>query len=293
MKNTTSPVLLRAAALASLLIVTGCSDPEVLAKVGDTPIRKADVERIVGEARREGDSAPAQVLETLITRELLAEAARDADLDADPKLRAQLASMEREVLAQALVERELAPLMTEAALRKRYEDQKESLQQRQVHVRHVMVRMPENPTADQRRVAQQRINFAYARLVGGEEFEEVVKQLQETPEHSVESADLGVLREGQVASSFFEAAAALDPREYSKPLETPYGFHVLQALAPAATVVPAIEEVRSRLAVEVRREAEAALIQRLRDDIRVKRYPERLEASQSPDSGAAAIAGEQ
>jgi hypothetical protein len=60
----------------------------------------------------------------------------------------------------------------------------------------------------------------------------------------------------------------------------------VRAIDDLRTVVPPFEEVRGRLAAEQRREREAKLLEELRAEISIKRYPERLSpANQGADAG--------
>jgi parvulin-like peptidyl-prolyl isomerase len=278
--------------LAAVLVpVCACQDPEVLATVGDTDIRRADVEYAASQRSPAARLEPTAQLEVLITRELLAEEARRQSLEEDRTVRAQLASAEREVLAKALLDKTLKQAHTEEALRQRYAEQKESLSRRQVHVRHLMVPLSSPLSAEARHTAQARINLLHARLVGGESFDTVAQEVTVAGDSGVQAQELGAVREGQVHPVFFDAAAALKQHEFSQPVETPFGLHIIQALAPPETVLPSFEEVRGQLAAEARREAEAKLVAGLRERIRVERHPERLDGGTGTVTRASADAG--
>lgn len=274
----------------ALVLVCACKDPEVLATVGGTDIRRADVEYAASQRSPAAQVKPPALLDALISRELLAEAAREQSLDEDSTVRACLAASEREILAQALLEKELKHATTEESLRQRYAEQKEPLSRRQIRVRHLMVPLSPDASADARRTAQARINLLHARLVSGEAFEALAREAA-SGEASVQYQELGVLREGQVHPTFFSAAATLKQNEFSQPVETPFGLHIIQALEAPETVVPSFEEVRGQLAAEARREAEAKLLATLRERIRVERHPERLEGGTGATTGAGSDAG--
>jgi parvulin-like peptidyl-prolyl isomerase len=82
--------------------------------------------------------------------------------------------------------------------------------------------------------------------------------------------DLGPLLEGEVDAGFFAAAAALHAGQVSKPVESPFGLHLIKALEEPSSVSPSFEEARGALAAQARREAQAKLLERLRRDIGVK-----------------------
>jgi hypothetical protein len=273
------------ALLVLLASLSGC-DRSAVAEAGRTKVSRAELAYL---SRRRGGSADdaSAALRELGRRALLAEAARRADLDEDPLVVARLATSRREILAQAFLERELARADAEDGLRKRYDEQKEALTKRRIHVAHVAFHA-RGGDAQARAAAQSRATRAYARLSGGEPFEKVARDLSEDPMTSKQGGDLGPLLEGQVDAPFFEAAAKLRPGEYSAPYESPFGYHLLKALGPVERVAPTFDEVRGELAAKARAEAETKLLQRLQDQIGVELHPERVvkaETSKSKSEG--------
>jgi peptidyl-prolyl cis-trans isomerase C len=262
-----------------------------VAKVGRTAVSIEDLKHfrsIQSPAVRPG---AAESLDALVDRELLAEEARRQKLQEQPSVKVRLAAAERELLAHELLERAVAPSVTEEALRARYDASRSSLERREVHVAHIFARMPEGSDETVRRQAQVRINQAFARLAGGEPFEKVAREVSEDTVSAPQGGDLGVVKEGGVDVTFFAQAAALSEGAWSKPFVTPFGWHVVKALEALKTAVPPFEEARGRLEAEARQEAQAKLLERLRQEISVRRYPERLqlveEVGKPPGEGEA------
>lgn len=272
------------------LMLAGCGDAQVVAEVGKSKVRRAEVELFRQDWSAGERPAPAEALQALVDRTLLAEAARREGLAEDEQVRARVAAAEREVLARALLEKRLEEATAEGELRKRYEAGKEALARRQVHVRHILVRLPGD--AQGRARAQSRINELHARLRGGEAFEKVAQEGSEDRVSGEKGGELGVVEEGQVDARFFKEAAALKRGEVSRPFETSYGLHLVQAVEDVRVVTPGFEEVKGKLAAEARREAEARVLAELRESIRVETYPERLRAASAGGRGPGADAGE-
>src|SRR6266568_646327 len=268
--NAEGPVALaRATALAvAALALTACTGKDVVAKVDGTKLRQADLAAYRGARGKD----PQATLEALVDRTVFAEAGRKAGLADDPVLQARLRAAERETLAQAYLDRELAKVSGEDQLRKRYAAEREKLSVREVHVAH----MAFHATAGDRAAysaAQAKVSRAAARLAGGESFEKVARELSEDPVSAARGGELGRVREGQVDAGFFAAAVALKRGAVSKPVETPFGFHLVKALEEPQSVTPPYEEVRGLLAAEVRSEAEVSLLGALRRKLGVKTYP--------------------
>ncbi len=275
-----------ASALA-LMLLAACDNPNLLAKVGKTEVLRADLEDFAGaRARLAVDD---KSLDSLVDRELLAEGARRQGIASEPKVRARLAALEREVLAQAMLEHAAAEAAGNEALRKRYADSRDKLSRKRVHVRQLVVRFAEASGDDARVAAQAKINALYSRVLAGEDFAAVAREGSEDPITAARGGDLGSLLEGQVDATFFAEAAALKNGETSKPFRSPFGFHLIKAIEDPALLTPSFEESRGKLAAEIRLEQEQALIQSLRASIRVKRYPEHLPAK--PAGATPAVEG--
>ncbi|RKI14203.1 hypothetical protein D7Y15_15560 [Corallococcus sp. AB030] len=279
--------------LLTALLSTGCRDEDVVARVGRTDLRRADVELFASQRAPEAGGIQAQ-LDGLIDRQRLAEEADTRGLDDRPDVRARLAAARREVLAQALVEEQLQGATEDKALRERYAAQKDALSRREIHVRHILVRVPQGADEAERRRARDRVNLLYARILGGEAFDKVARESSQDEVSAPRGGDLGPVLEGQVHAAFFEAAAALKPDEVGKPFETPYGLHIVQAISPVETRVPSFEEARGRLAAESRREAEARWMKDLRERVSVERFPQAMRPLEAgaPDAGTEATQGE-
>ncbi len=276
--NVTSPNLARFAAGVAILslpiVLFGCGDRDVVAKVGRTKVTRAELDAFVDAAGGRLGNDRAAALEVLVERARLAEAARRADVDDDREVEARIAASRREILASAYLEKALEPAVREDLLRKRYQAEKDRLARRRIHVAHVVTR-PTSVGKDAHDAAQARIIKAYARLAGGEPFEKVAKETSEDEVSARRGGDLGLLLEGQVDATFFETAAKLKANETSRPFESAFGFHVVKAIEDPQTVTPSFEEVRGQLAAEARREAERELVARLRNEIRTEVHLDR------------------
>jgi hypothetical protein len=270
---------------AAAVVLSACRDPDVVAVVGRSRIRLAEVELAHHGALGQGDAAAAQAVEATVERALLAEAAREADLDEDAAVRARLAVARREILAQAFLDAELERAGREDLLRERYEREKGSLARKRVHVR-LITALARTAREGGPNAARSLVTRAFARVVAGEPFEAVAKDMSEDPVSVARGGDMGPLLEGQVDAGFFAAVAGLAKGETSRPFETSFGFHLAQAVEDPTTVTPTFEEARGRLVLEARREAEAKLQERLRSRMTVRRYPDALAARAAAASGA-------
>lgn len=248
-----------------------CTPPDVVAKVGARRVRRADVEL----HRRTTGATAEQSLEALISRERLTQAALDHDIAKNPAIAARLASAEREILAQAYLDSALADVNDGTAL-KYFEEQKDSLTYRQLHLGHIFVALPASSDPAATRRAESKANTLWSRLLGGEDFAALAEHDSEDTATASRGGDLGLIKEGSVDATLFEAGATLEHGAVSKPIRTPFGLHILKALGPRERITPPFAEVRPKLLARLRQEREGALLKQLEGEISVTRRPEAL-----------------
>ncbi len=86
----------------------------------------------------------------------------------------------------------------------------------QIHARHILVETEEEAKA------------VLVRLEAGEDFAALANEL--SLDTATEDGDLGWFARGQMVTAFEEAALALEDQEISDPVETTYGWHIIQLL---------------------------------------------------------------
>ncbi len=269
-------------AILSLLALSGCSGKDVLAVVGKAKVRRADLAQFSAARSRAATKASPEALSALIDRALLAEGARRKSLEDDPATQARIRAAEREILAEAYLDKELRSATEDAAIRKRFEDTKASLKRRQIHVAHIVLRVPSSADAEAKQAALSKATVLYSRLRDGADFADLAKTISEDSVTAERGGDLGPIFEGTVDQSFFDAAVALKKGEISKPFATSFGVHIVVALEDPQAITPTFDEVRGKLAAEARLEAQRKVLEQLRATVKVKTYPERLRLGEKP-----------
>jgi len=97
-----------------------------------------------------------------------------------------------------------------------------------VHVAHIMKVVPPGANDDTIKKVESDISNIYSRLENGESFSELAKTLSDHKESASRGGELNWFGAGEMIPEFAEAAFAIaDTGSYSKPVRTPYGWHII------------------------------------------------------------------
>jgi len=147
--------------------------------------------------------------------------ARDLKLDTIPALRQELEGYRQQLADSYLLDK----AVTDKLIKEAYDRSKQDMS-----ISHIMVGIRKNATSRDTMLAYKRIMAVKARLDGGEDFVAVAKELSE--DKSVQKNDGHI---GYFTSPFpngfysFETAAyQLNKGDYSNPVRTPLGYHIIK-----------------------------------------------------------------
>ncbi|WP_426956179.1 peptidylprolyl isomerase [Muricoccus radiodurans] len=272
---------------------TPTQENPVVARVDGQEIRLSDVRDAAGELPEELRAAPPSMLFPLILDQLIAQKAlvtraRADGLDRDPEVRRRIQRAEDQELQQALLRREVAPALTDEALRARFERgaATRAAGEEEVHARHILVQSE----------AEARAALEEVRRPGAD-FAEVARRRSSGP-GSQQGGDLGFFKRGDMIPEFAEAAFGLQAGQISEnPVRTPFGWHVIKVEERRAAPAPTFEESRDSLRQAAFEETVNAAVERIRGAARVERFnmdgspqraPSLLDGATPPAPGGAA-----
>jgi peptidyl-prolyl cis-trans isomerase SurA len=96
----------------------------------------------------------------------------------------------------------------------------------QTHVRHILLRQREGLSAAE---ARDRLAKLRERILAGADFGEIAKQ-QSEDSSAAKGGDLGWVAPGDTVPEFEKVMNALKDKEVSQPIQTPFGWHLVQVL---------------------------------------------------------------
>lgn len=219
---------------------TPSSSPAV-ASVDGTPISRDFYEFYIKgvTGKTSSDLSPeqrTQALDNLIRAQLIADQAEKEGLNKQPDT-AQLMKMERlNILEQALSTKFLANKQpTDDELQSEYNAEVAKLPKVEYHARHILVTT--QPAAEK----------IIAGLKKGQKFEDLAKT-ESIDSSKTNGGDLGWFSLDHMVKPFADAVSELKPGQYTKaPVQTQYGWHVIQLLGTRPVNPPPFDQVKQRL----------------------------------------------
>jgi peptidyl-prolyl cis-trans isomerase C len=240
---------------------------EVLATVNGVNITDDDV-RIATEDL--ADSIPRQldakgrqkyVLDYLIDGALVAQKAQQDKLDQGPEFEKQLAYYRSKVLMEALLTKVARDAVTPDNLQKVYDEAaKAQKPEEEIHARHILVAtLPEAQAIEKR-------------LKAGEDFAKIAKEASK--DTGSDGGDLGWFTREKMVPAFADAAFRLKVGEISDPVQTEFGWHIIQVLGTRQTQFPPFDQVKNQVMAYVIQKAQTQFVLDLRKDAKIVRTDE-------------------
>ena len=141
----------------------------------------------------------------------------------------------------------------------------------EIQVAHIMKAFPQNMTPEIKEKLKREIDSIYTELQNGADFAELAKKesddTQSAPQGGVQSW-FGI---GKMIPEFAIPAFALEKDgDYTKPVETPYGYHIIKRLA--IRPIPSFEELKNDIEDRIKRDplraenSKAAFAEKLKEE---------------------------
>ncbi len=241
------------------------SDP-VIARVNGVDIHESDLaiaEDEVGSNMPPGMAA-AQKRDYLITYladvMMLAQAAEQQKLADNPDVQRQIAFERSKVLMQAVLQKAGESAVTDEALHKVYDEAvKQMGQEEEVRARHILV------------ATEEEAKEIETQLKNGADFATLAKEKSKDPSGAANGGDLGWFTKEQMVPEFAEVVFKLEKGQISDPVQTQFGWHIIQVEDKRIKPTPTFDEVKPQLVNYVARRAQEELVGNLRKSAKIER----------------------
>jgi len=202
-----------------------------------------------------------QVLDEMISMELMAAQAEKDGLGKDLDTAAQLEVLRMRVLADAASQKNMkGQEPTDAQLHAEYETAVASMDKTEYHARHILV-----ASKDQ---AEQIIK----KLKGRAKFEDLAKAQSLDTGSKATGGDLGWFTTSRMVKPFADAVKALKKGEITpEPVQTQYGWHVIQLEDTREAAPPPFDQVKAQLVNSVIRKKLQAYVEDLKKNAKIEK----------------------
>lgn len=129
--------------------------------------------------------------------------------------------------------------------------------EKQVHARHILVKVPENADDTAKADARKKAEQLLARVHKGEDFATLARQASEDVGSAKKGGDLGWNPKGRMVKPFDDAQFAMTPGQVSDIVPTNFGFHIIKVEGVRQGDVP-LDEAKRELAEHLYVEQHAA-----------------------------------
>lgn len=119
------------------------------------------------------------------------------------------------------------------------------IEREQVRLQHILIALPDNPTPEQIKRAEDKAKGLVERLRGGADFAAVAVR-ESDGRNALEGGDLGWFEMGAVPSLVSDLAYTLAEGEISEPLRSPSGFHIIRMREIKAATPEDVTQTRAR-----------------------------------------------
>jgi peptidyl-prolyl cis-trans isomerase C len=284
-----------AASLAALALLAACNkqpsaapaataappSPPV-AVVNGTPISRAEYDIYVksllqGKQRELTPEEKGQVLDELISLQLLAAQGVKDGLENDPDTQAQLQLIHARVLADAESQKYIkAQQPSDVDLRAEYDIAVNAMDKTEYKARHILVANKD--------LAEQLIK----KINKGAKFEDLAKANSTDNGSKNNGGDLGWFNASRMVKPFSDALKTLKKGEVTpEPVQTQFGWHIIQLEDTREASPPPFDQVKGQLTNGVIRKKLQAYVADLKKDAKIEKTLD----TQAPAAGAAPSAG--
>ena len=159
------------------------------------------------------------------------------------------AELGQEISRYKYIESVIVPQIevSEEAMRSFYDQNLAQMRQpERVKLRHLLIQVAAGATEEERQKARQRADELARRAKAGEDFAALAREHSEDGTRE-QGGELPWIQRGQTLPTFEQAAFALEPGQVSDVVETPLGFHVIQAVDRQPERVAEYDEVKDRI----------------------------------------------
>lgn len=204
-----------------LLSTVNAAEDEV-ANINGTSISSEEFQKRMDRLTREGQGnfdtpeGKEELLDILIAREVLTQEGKRLGLDKKKEVKERIDEMAKEVIISETVNQIATEKLTDAEMKKYYNENKADF--KEIRASHILVKTEEEAKEIKKKLDQ------------GGDFAALAKEKSTDPGSAPRGGDLGFFTKDRMVKAFSDAAFSLKVNEVSKPVQSPFGFHIIKVV---------------------------------------------------------------
>ena len=176
-----------------------------------------------------------QLLQKYLTKEVIYKSAQESDVQKEPSVQLALKEAHDTIISKAYLEKKIEELATPQKLKELYDSETKTMERPdEVHARHILVQ------------TEKEANDILVQLEAGADFQMLANTKSLDAENG-NGGDLGYFQKNMMIPEFGEAVFALKKGQISKPIKTPFGWHIVLVEDRRVAPLPPFESVQEQL----------------------------------------------
>ena len=238
-------------------------EDKVLVIINGHEIRTSEVELAAEDIALQLSELPAKLrfpflIEYLVERHLLAQAAVKGGIAETPEYKRRLAFYQAKALRDAYFDQTIKPTITDDEVKAAYDREASKIQvSERVRARHILV------------ATEKEAQDVLARVQKGEKFDEVAKKISLDGSKDY-GGDLGYFSEEEMVPEFSKAAFALQVGQVSEPIKTDYGWHIIKVEDRKQGGPQPFEQVKNGIRAVLTRKKVQDIVVQLREAAKIE-----------------------
>lgn len=200
-----------------------------------------------------------QLIQDLVDQELMLQEATRENLDKSKEFNDALAILRKQTLVNTLVQKKLAPRVTEKGVTDYFNQHKARYSTDQVHAQHILL----SSEAEARRV------LAEVKKPGVD-FQKVAETRSKDPSAKNTRGDVGFFSRTMFDQAFTDAAFSASVGDIVGPVKTAFGYHVIKVVERKVGKIPDFAEVEQTVRADFQRDILKNYVLDLRKKYKVK-----------------------
>jgi peptidyl-prolyl cis-trans isomerase C len=140
----------------------------------------------------------------------------------------------------------------------------------QVRASHILISLGKDAAPELVAEKQKKAEEILTRVKSGEAFDKLAKELSEDPSAKENSGDLNFFTREQMVPEFSEAAFGMKKGDFSTPVRSQFGFHIIQVTDRKDAETLALDTVKPQLVAFLNRQKQDGELRKLLKEIREK-----------------------